>query len=340
MVYFVLGIIAGMNDTNKKVERKTRRKENRTGRAILFGALIVLFLGLIGGYIGYRQGIAERLAHHQDQVTIAASGQYQLGLIDLENKRYEMAKRRFEYVISIDPGFPGVEESLAEALLGLALDSVPEPTAVIAALPTETPTPEITPTIDTRPREELFKEAQAHIEAGEWDFAIATLDKLRLNYPDFEVTVIDGMYFYAYRNLGVDKIIIDGNLEGGMYDLAIAERFGTLDWEAEGYRTYSRYFISGVSFWEVDWSQSAYYFGLVANAYPNLHDGSNYTATKRYYLAAYAYADQLFDAKEFCTAKDNYQSAYNLDSGDAELYEKLEKSITKCDEKGNASEKN
>ena len=336
----VLCIIASMNETNAKEEKRVRRKANRTVRAVLFGLLIILLLGVVGGLIGYNNGIAQRLNKHQEQVMVAASGQYQLGVIDLENERYEMAKKRFEYVINLDPSFPGAEEKLQEALIAIALDAHPEPTAVIAALPTETATPQVTPTVDTRPREELYAEAEAHIDAGEWQLAIEALDKLRFNYPDFQVTAVDGMYYYAYRNLGVHKIIVDGNLEGGMYDLAIAERFGTLDWEADGYRTYSRYFSTGMSFWEVDWSQSAYYFGLVANAFPNLHDGSNITATKRWYESSVNYGEQLFAAKEFCTARDNLQNAYNIDSGSEELYELLQKAINKCDEKGNASENN
>jgi tetratricopeptide (TPR) repeat protein len=328
-----------MNETNRKEEKKALRKENRTARTVLFGIVIVLVIGSIGGFIGYQNGIQLRLAEQNGQLMIAASGQYQLGLIDLENERFEMAKKRFEYVISLDAAFPGAEEKLTEALLGLALDTTVSPTAVIAALPTQTPIPEITPTVDTRPREEMYVDAQNYIEAGEWAAAIEKLDKLRLTYPEFNVTIVDGMYYYAYRNLGVKNIINDGNLEGGMYDLAIAERFGVLDWEADGYRTYARYFITGISFWEVDWSQSVYYFGLVANAYPNLHDGSNYTAAKRYYLALVSYGDQLFASKEFCFARDNFQLAYNLDSSDEELYNKLQKGIEKCDEHGNASEK-
>ena len=299
--------------------------------------LIVVF---IGAFLGYQSGISQRLANYQNQVMVAASGQYQLGLIDLENERYEMAKKRFEYVIGLDPNFPGAEEKLSEALLGIVLMMTPEPTAVVAAIPTETPTPEITPTIDTRPREALLDEAEDYIANGQWIEAIQALDKLRLNFPDFNVTIIDGMYYYAYRNLGVQQIIVDGNLEGGMYDLAIAERFGVLDWEADGYRTYARYFITGISFWEVDWSQSAYYFGLVANAFPNLHDGSNLTAQKRFYTASIEYGDQLFSAREFCSARDNYQNAYNIDASDEELYEQLEKSKERCEKDGNASEKN
>jgi outer membrane protein assembly factor BamD (BamD/ComL family) len=327
-----------MEKTNDKMAKKAQRKSNRIGRAILFGVLFVFLLGVIGGLIGYQSGINLRLKNHEEQVMLAASAQFQLGLIDLQNERYEMAKKRFEYVISLDSAFPGAEEKLSEALLGLVFVVTAEPTAVIAALPTETPTPEITPTVDPRPREEMFQQAEEFLDAGSWVEAIETLDKLRLKFPDDQVTIVDGMYFYAYRNLGVQKIIMEGNLEGGMYDLAIAERFGVLDWEADGYRTYARYFMTGISFWEVDWSQSTYYFGLVANAFPNLHDGSNYTAQKRFFMASEGYGDQLYAANEFCTARDNYQTAYDLEASE-ELYAKLALSIENCDEHGNASEK-
>jgi tetratricopeptide (TPR) repeat protein len=39
--------------------------------------------------------------------------QFELGVADMDAGRYEMARKRFEYVIEINPNFPGIEEKLA-----------------------------------------------------------------------------------------------------------------------------------------------------------------------------------------------------------------------------------
>jgi tetratricopeptide (TPR) repeat protein len=318
-----------INETNLPV-----KENNRLFRIILFGLAVLLLISILGIFLGYRQGINIRMAKQLEQEIIAASAQFQLGLIDLENEQYEIAKRRFEYVIKVDPNFPGVGEKLQEALVGLAISETKEPTPFIAALPTETPTTElkVTPTFDPQVRDGLFIDAQRLVAEQSWDEAIPLLDKLRLEYPEYMPLKVDGMYYIAYRNNGVKKILFDGNLEGGMYDLSIASRFGPLDWESNSYRSFARFYITGAAFWEVDWLQSLYYFGLVYEALPNLRDGSNFTATRRYAVASMSYGDLLVASGESCVAIDYYQAAYNLSPNEEGLAAKLEEARTRCEQ--------
>jgi TPR repeat protein len=51
-----------------------------------------------------------------------------------------------------------------------------------------------------------------------------------------------------------------GNLEGGAYDLALAERFAPLDVQANSWRELARLYLFGSSFWEVMPEQAVYYF--------------------------------------------------------------------------------
>jgi hypothetical protein len=69
------------------------------------------------------------------------------------------------------------------------------------------------------------------------------------------------MYYIALRYRGVQKIIYEGNLEGGMYDLSLTESFGPLDHEANGFRNWARMYVSGASFWEIDWERVLSFFG-------------------------------------------------------------------------------
>ncbi len=309
------------------------KEKKRLFRIILFGLVAVLLLSLLGIYLGYRQGINIRMAKQLEQEIIAATAQFQLGVIDLENEQFEIAKKRFEYVIKVDPNFPGVGEKLQEALIGLAVSESKEPTPFIAALPTETPTAEVkvTPTFDPQVRDGLYLDAQRLIAEESWDEAIPLLDKLRLEYPDYLPLKVDGMYYIAYRNNGVKKILFDGNLEGGIYDLSIASRFGPLDWESDSYRSFARFYITGAAFWEVDWLQSIYYFGLVYEALPNLRDGSNFTTVRRYAVANMSYGDLLVATGESCASIDYYQVAYDLVPTEEGLADKMEEARNKCE---------
>lgn len=313
--------------------QKRRKKPGRIG-FILLGLLTILILAGIGSYGGYLEGIRQRKNLEKDQVAIAASTQYQLGLIDEEAGRYQMAIKRYEYVINLDPSFPDVADHLANAMIQNALKSAP--TKVV---PTATPVPEITPTPDTRNEEELFANIESFLQNSEWEYAIETLDRLRKLNPEYHAVELDGMYYIAYRNLGVKKILNDGNLEGGMYDLSIAERFGRLDIESTSYRNFARYYIMGASFWEIDWGQVVYYFSMVYPSLPNLHDGSGYTATERYRIASLEYGEKLYEAREFCDAAQNYQNAYQLNPNEEGLSQKLEKAQEMCESDGNESEK-
>ena len=81
------------------------------------------------------------------------------------------------------------------------------------------------------------------------------MDSLRKKDPAYKAIALDGMYYVSLRNRGILKIGGDGNLEGGMYDLARAEVFGPLDREADAWRSWARLYVSGARFWDINWPQ-------------------------------------------------------------------------------------
>ena len=264
------------------------------GRLILAGIIFVLLVGALGGFLGYRSGLQSRVEHQSSQVAAAAATQFQLGLDDMANGRYVMARGRFEYVINLDPNFPGAVEKLTEVMIALVPTTVPTATL--------TPTPAFTPTPDTRGEQEMFTQIQQNMVDKNWDAAIASIESLRTKNLGYETVAVDGLYYIALRYRGVDKILRLGDLEGGMYDLALTARFGPLDRDAESYQVWARYYVTGASFWEVDWEKATYYFGLVAPYLPNLRDLSNIFAIDRYRQAATHYAQKLLDDDEGCKA--------------------------------------
>jgi tetratricopeptide (TPR) repeat protein len=274
-------------------------------------AALVFFVAL-GAFLGYRQGIKERTQFEVVQVESAVQEQYDLGVQDIEAGRYEIARQRFEYVLENDPNYPGVTDRMAEVLL--ILNATATPTAVPPTLPpTEIP---LTPTPDLRGEAELFNHAENLIADRQWTEAIEVLETLRMKNPEYRAIDVDGMFFVAYRNRGAENIGA-GNLEEGIYDLTMAEQFGVLDTQANGYRTWARYYLTGASFWGLDWKQAIYYFEQVAAQYPNMHDGTGWTASQRYIEALAGYADWLGSQGKWCGAEEYYNAAYELSGNEA-----------------------
>jgi tetratricopeptide (TPR) repeat protein len=269
---------------------------------ITLSLVALLLIAATSAFGGYLSGINERTSYEVTQVAQQVEEQFQLGLQDFEAKRYELARQRFEYVIQLDPNYPGVTEQLALVLLEINT----------TATPTTVPTPTLTPTPDMRGADELYSQSQVLLADGKWTEAIDTLLKLRKDEPDYQTIKVDSMLYVALRNRGVDRILREGDLEGGTYDLALAEKFGPLDVEASNMRTWADLYKTGASFWGLDWGQSAYYFGQLIIVAPNLRDNTNVTAAERFRIATIKYGDVLAANKEWCLAQQQYEAAFSL----------------------------
>jgi tetratricopeptide (TPR) repeat protein len=256
---------------------------------------------------GYRSGIYLREGAHTTQVAIEVKRQFDMGVEDMKAGRYEVARQRVEWVLAQDGDYPGATDLLTSILLLLNT----------TATPTQAATPTVTSTPDLRSIEELFTQAQQYMAAGDWSNAIDTMLKLRKDAPDFHAIEVDGMLYVALRNRGVEKIK-NADLEGGSYDLALAERFTPLDVEARSYRTWSELYITGASFWEVDWPRVIQIFGELRLVAPYLMDLSGWTVTERLRNAYIRYGDQLALAGEWCRAQEQYQAALEI-TADAQL---------------------
>jgi tetratricopeptide (TPR) repeat protein len=286
---------------------------------LIVGLLALLLIAAASAFGGYLSGIDQRKQYESTQVAANVVEQFQLGTEDIAAGRYELARQRFEYVINLDPDYPGVTEQLAAVLLELNT----------TATPTAAATPTLMPTPDLRGAEELFAQAQVMLADERWTEAIDTLLKLRKDEPNFNTIDVDSMFYVALRNRGVQRILVDGDLEGGTYDLALAERFGPLDIEASNHRDWADLYVTGASFWGLDWGQAAFYFGQIVNVAPNLRDGTNMTATERFLTASTKYGDVLAENKEWCEAQAAYEAAYNI-SLDPALEQVINVAADKC----------
>lgn len=268
------------------------------------GFLFLMIVALLSVYGGYVAAMQQRTAYKSTQVSTEAQTQYALALEDIASFHLENARQRLEYVINLDPTFPGAADKLAEVMVMMSITATP----TVAASPTSSPTP------DLRDRDELYLRAREQMAGNDWSGAIETLLTLRKKDPTYLAVDVDGLLFMALRNRGVDKISRYFDLEGGTYDLSLAEAFGPLDVEARNWRDWAELYVRGASFWGVDWEKAVFYFGQIASIAPNLMDGSGITATQRYYQGLIEYGNWLALQGLWCDAQVQYEAAMNFRS--------------------------
>jgi len=289
-----------MSDTTDTTQPMKAQKKPRKKRfwITLLGFIIIIAFGIYGGY---NSGIGIRTSAEATLVSKQLGEQFQLGAVALAEGRYDHARQHFEYIVQHDANYPGATEGMAEAILGMSFTATPVPTL----------TPSITPTPDMRGVEAIFNNAEQLINAGDWANAIAALDQLRKEDPNYRTAEVDGMYYFALRYNGADKISKLGDLEGGIYYLTLAERFGPLDSTANNLREGARLYIIAASFWEINWEQAVNYFGQLAAYAPNVWDSSsNMTAGERYFYALMRYGDHLYTVNnDACSAYAQYVAA-------------------------------
>ncbi len=264
--------------------------------------LIILAGAGLGIFVGYRAGLMDRIKAQNDQKVMDATTQFTMGVADLDAGRFETARKRFEYVISIDPGFPGVADKLAEAMVLMAQ----------ALTPTPVPEPTASPTPDLRNEQQLFDQIKQDLAGQNWASAIGNIETLRNLNLEFHAVDVDGLYYIALRFLGIQNILNEGQLEVGIYNLTLSERFAPLDVEAKNYRNWARQYISAATFWGIDWAKVVSYFADIYPALPNLRDASGMTATERFRIASIKYGDFLMTQNQYCDAQIQYQNALNL----------------------------
>ena len=293
-------------DTKETTTAQPKKKRRFLG--LLINILIFLLIVGLGIFGGYQSGISVRKDAEQSLVIQQLSDQFARAIVDIQFGNYDAARQRLEYIIKVNPTYPGAMEKLTEVMV---LSSIPTPTPVIS------PTPELI-VVDDTDYAGLFLQAQQLVAAGQWKNAIVVLGTLRLKDPSYNTVQVDGMYYYSLRNLGVE-FIQAGNLEGGIYELTLAERFAPLDNTAHILRDTARAYINAASFWEVDWQRAAEGFYYLNGS--GIWDGTM-TGTERYRIAAMRYGDELFARTEYCAAYEQYRLAElagGLDESSAKL---------------------
>lgn len=268
----------------------------------LFTLLIALSLvTMASAAAGWSVGRSEQHATATFEAGFYMLDQYNLALAEIEAGNYNLARERLEFIFQQNPEFLDVADLWVQ--VNLVLSGTSQPTA--AELPTST----ATPTEDPRPKEELLVAAQALFAARDWTATIDTLLALRKADPAFHTAEVDGMFYAALRNRGVQNILEKGLFEPGLYDFSLAEAFGPLDGQALNYREWARLYLYGNAFWYAYPQEAAYYYGQLVGAAPDLRDASGLSAFYRYSQSLIHYADQLAASQDWCASSDAYLNA-------------------------------
>jgi tetratricopeptide (TPR) repeat protein len=290
--------------------------KSRRGRTFLFSALGLIAILAIAVLTGYSSGIGVREKNESSVIMQQLGEQYQNALIDIQFARYEIARQRLEWIISHNPTFPGAQEKLTEVL-------------VLSNQPTPTLTPSLTPTPDFTGAQDAFTRAQQLVAAQDWPGAIGALDQMRKYDPNYNTSLVDGMYYFALRNYGYNLITKQGNLEGGIYQLTLAERFGPLDRDSNGLREGARYYLIGASFWELNWKEAVAYFEQVYRGWSGLWDGTM-TSSQRFWTASMRYGDELFAQNQYCEALAQYENARAIAELDQDAARNYNDAVSGC----------
>lgn len=291
----------GQQPQNTKTQKKKTKKKGKGSIIgwIFLGIFLMLGLAALGAYMGYNTAINARQAEYKRRSMMAAAEQYQMAISDIEQGKYPNAKTRLDYVIEIDPEYPGAMQTYQQVILALY------PTASPTPMMTATPAP--TATADTRGEEEMFQAIQQAIYSQNWEYAISLITTLRdrnINYRGLEV---DGLYYIALRNYGIQQINA-GYLENGVYNITQAEALGPIDSQANSMRDAARSYLAGAGFWEINWSKALEYYANAAQSLPNIMDrATGLTANQRFAEASFHVGDEYVAREDYCGAIPYYE---------------------------------
>jgi hypothetical protein len=265
------------------------------------GLLAILVVAVsIGGtaYGGYRAGVQQRAMAAATAVAKEVQLQFRLAAQDMQIGQSGVAAQRLEYVVRMNPDFPGAAQMLAkarEAANGATLH---------VARSTEAPLP-----VEERlSPEHLFNLLAGAYQRGEWPQVVQRAAALKATGAQHRSTSVDGMLFVGLRNRGIERIDA-GVLEMGLTDLEHAEQIMDLDNVALQRRRWAALYLSGMTFWELNWQLAIDNLSVLYQIAPNFRD-----ARSQLRKAHIAYGEALLQAEDSCLGGEQFAAALLIET--------------------------
>ncbi len=281
---------------------KPRRRLSPTAILILIfscGMFALIAASIVGGLAtGLQDREIDRQAkadqYYHEGVTNFAIGQLQLAEVD------------FQYVLKLDPNYPGASEQLSQVRTRLTL--VPTPTAAVS---------------QTKVIDQLFQTGLRAYQAKDWAKAIDVLSQVRAIDSKYQTEKVNSMLYQAAMTYGLELLKHD-RLEEGIAYLDQAAYIQDLPNDAALQSQYARMYLTARGYWNVDWQRAIERFSELYAIGPGYQD----TFT-RLVEAHIHYGDQLDQAGNFCAARQNYEAANKLRPNPT-LQPKIEDAQQKC----------
>jgi tetratricopeptide (TPR) repeat protein len=259
---------------------------------------IIIAAGLGGVYAG----LQDRTADQQAQ----ADKFYDEGVANRAAGKLQLAKADFEYVLKIDPAYPGATEQLQQ----------------IVDLLTVKPTPTAS-AIQVNVAEQLYQTGVEAYNQQKWQRAIEIFAQVRALDPTYQQDQIAQQTYQAALTYG-QQLLQEDRLEEAIAYLDQAAYWQPLPAETEVEVTYARLYITARDYWNVNWEQAIQSFGELYQIGPGYRD-----TFARYVEAYVQYGNERTRAGDPCTAQTQYEAALKL-RPDAELQAKADKSKQDC----------
>jgi len=261
------------------------------------------FLGLIAaaGLGGIYAGLQDRTADEQAQ----ADEFYQEGLANRTAGKLQLAKADFEYVLKINPNYPGAREQLTQ----------------IADLLTVKPTPTFAAQVNVT--QQLYETGVKAYDQKKWQTAIEILSQVRVIDPAYEKDRINQMIYQAALTYGL-QLLKEDRLEEAIAYLDQAAYLKPLPAEAELEAQYARMYITARAYWNVNWEKAIESFGELYKIGPGYRD-----TFARYVEAYIQYGDERTRAGDPCAAQTQYEEALKF-RPTADLQTKAEAATEAC----------
>jgi tetratricopeptide (TPR) repeat protein len=266
---------------------------------VLFSALAVSGVG------GYFAGQDERYLRATQTTVFEMDAQSTLGVQNIAQGQYALAVQRLRWVLERRPDYPGAADALQQAETKNAGD-------VPTLLPPDPNNPAA-----------IFDEARQYFDAKEWAHAIARLQDLQVIAPDHRPDEVREMLYDALVTLGLEYVRAD-RLQEGLSLLDQAAAIKPLDDQAAGERRLATLYVTGRSYWNLNWVVVIQNFKAIYAVAPNYYD-----VQERLPKAYIAYADQLVALGAQCDAAENYKAGLQI-KPDAEVKLRLSAATLAC----------
>jgi tetratricopeptide (TPR) repeat protein len=280
------------------------KRRGLSAATLLIFAVACSFVGLIvaAGLGGVYAGLQDRTADQQAQ----ADKFYEEGIANRAAGKLQLAKADFEYVLRINPSYPGAAEQVQQLV------------DLLTVKPTSTPS-----AVQVNVTEQLYQTGLEAYQQRKWQRAIEIFTQVRALDPAYKKDQIAQMTYQAALTYG-QQLLKEDRLEEAIAYLDQAAYLKLLPAETEAEVTYARMYITARDYWNVNWEKAIESFGELYQIGPGYRD-----TAARYVEAYIQYGDERTRAGDPCMAETQYQEALKL-RPDAQLQTKADKSKQDC----------